>query len=283
MVLGLTAGLLSAADPAWAGTSSLPSPSVTFATPGTKQVVLTVCNRSGCDTVTHSVLVLNPSPAITLASLPLTTVEAGQLVHFAGAGTGKPPLAYSWRVTPPAGPVLAVSGATPWWDTTGMAPGLYSVALNLSNGSGSVASAPILVTLLPAQASDFYTIAPCRAYDSRLDVRTLGTPLPSGLSLLSLALDACGIPADARALTLNVTVINPTAGGNAALYPGNYPQPQTSTITFGAGVTRASFAILPLATDGTGTLGLSLLVVGGGTAHVVLDVSGYFLPTPTTL
>jgi hypothetical protein len=87
---------------------------------------------------------------------------------------------------------------------------------------------------------------------------------------------ACGIPATARAVAANVTVLQSTGPGRLTLHPGDLSASSTSTINFSAGITRANNATLPLALDGTGTLSLSATVNGGGTVHVIVDVSGYF-------
>jgi len=60
------------------------------------------------------------------------------------------------------------------------------------------------------------------------------------------------------------------------LHPGDLASPLTSTINFAAGATRANNAILALAFDGTGTLAATPSVAGGGTVHLILDVSGWF-------
>ena len=89
---------------------------------------------------------------------------------------------------------------------------------------------------------------------------------------------ACGIPANARALAVNVTVMSPTALGTLVLFPGNYPSPGTSSINFGAGALLTNNTVLSLSTDGTGKYALLATVVGNGTAHAAIDVFGYFAP-----
>jgi hypothetical protein len=83
----------------------------------------------------------------------------------------------------------------------------------------------------------------------------------------------CGIPPEADALALNVTVTEPTAPGHITVYPLGVPLPLASTINFRAGLTRANNAIIPLGT------GDSIAVFCGqssGTTHFVIDVVGYF-------
>lgn len=259
-----------------AGTSSQQNPAVTFTTPGVKQVTLQVCNSGGCHSVTKTVTVLDPTPLVTAASFAPLLPEAGQLVSLTGAGTGKPPLAFDWKVTPAGEATFdGPSGASAWWNTSGLAPGTYVVTLQLQNSVTTATSPPLTVTLAPASALDFYTVDPCRIYDSRL---TQVGPLVSGVARVVQGAGLCAIPAGARAVAANVTVISPTGAGNVSLYPGNYPQPVASTLNFLPGVTRSNQAILPLATDGAGTVTALAAVAESGNAHVVIDVSGYFAP-----
>jgi len=274
-VLAVAAALCFGAAPAaWAGSSFLQNPSVVFTTPGTKQVSLTACNGALCSNSNQSVVVLDPSPAITSALVSVTAAEVGQLVHLSGTGTGRPPLSFLWQVTPLTVPGFTIAGASPWWDTTGLPPGAYTVGLRLSNGSGTVVSLPSAVILSAATPTDFYTVNPCRAYDSRS-----GAALASGSNTaINMLASGCGIPSNARVVVGNLTVVSPTGQGYVTVYPGNYPQPLAATENFNSGAILANSVVLPLATDGSGTLNVSLLVGNNGTAHVVLDVAGYFAP-----
>src|SRR5688572_18878934 len=105
------------------------NPVHTFSTHGAHQVTLTTCHWSGCSTVTKTVNVLNPVPSIVSAVVGVATAEVGQLVSLSGSGTGRPPLAYSWRLLQGATLVREVSSALGWLDTAGLAPGAYTVLL----------------------------------------------------------------------------------------------------------------------------------------------------------
>jgi len=83
----------------------------------------------------------------------------------------------------------------------------------------------------------------------------------------------CGIPPEADAIAVNVTVTQPTAAGHILIYPLGVPQPITSTINYSAGQTRANNAIVQVGADGSiaATCGQ-----GSGTTHFIIDVVGYF-------
>jgi hypothetical protein len=127
------------------------------------------------------------------------------------------------------------------------------------------------VTLPTQEALDFYSIVPCRAADTRT-----GPPLASGVTRTFPIAGSCGVPVSARAVALTLTAVNPAGNGNLVLWPANLAKPTASVINFTAGQTRTNNGILTLSTDGSGTLAAQGFVAGGGTVHLVLDVTGYF-------
>jgi hypothetical protein len=131
-------------------TSTQPEPTVAFATPGDKLVSLTVCRGTLCSSVTRTVTVLDPLPAIGAAGATPTAAQQGSLVQLTATATGRPPLTYVWRVLSAAQNVVATfGGASAAWDTTAFPPGAYTAVLAVSNDSGSATSLPIPVGLGP--------------------------------------------------------------------------------------------------------------------------------------
>jgi Tol biopolymer transport system component len=126
-----------------------------------------------------------------------------------------------------------------------------------------------------SQGADFYTVTPCRLLDTRQSGPALTSAAERIVPVAGTA-GTCGIPATTRSVMVNVTVVQPGGNGRLTLYPGDLADPLTSTINFRAGETRANNATLALALDGTGTLAVTPVVNGGGTVHLILDVSGYF-------
>lgn len=138
----------------------------------------------------------------------------------------------------------------------------------LGHDSGGVL---VQINLQAPPGRDFYTLPPCRVLDTRLT-----TPLASGTPELFTFAGSCGIPASAKALSVNVTAIGGTGGGNVAVVPGNLTVSGTSTLNFGPGQTRANNALVRLAADGTQTVRALPFVQGEGTVHLLIDVNGYF-------
>ncbi|MNG39239.1 hypothetical protein D3C84_1272370 [compost metagenome] len=74
-------------------------------------------------------------------------------------------------------------------------------------------------------------------------------------------------------MSLNVTVTQPTTGGNLRMYEGGAPLPLVSSLNYSAGQTRGNNAAVGLSAAGQ----LSIRCAQAfGTAHVILDVNGYF-------
>jgi hypothetical protein len=84
-----------------------------------------------------------------------------------------------------------------------------------------------------------------------------------------------GVPAGARAITANLTVVGQTHGGYVSLTPLPTATPKTSTINFPAGDVRANGVTVPLAPDGT--LSAVFKATTTGTTDLVLDVTGYYV------
>lgn len=262
-------------DPA--STSTQQDPVVVFTSPGLKTVTLTVCNRSGCSTVTKQILILQP-PAPTLIEMTVAPAraEVGQEVLLEASAKGRTPLTYSWQVLQGGFPLVQAQGPTAVWATAGFNPGAYTVLLAVANADGT-ATAQREVLLLPPAPTRYFTVAPCRA----LDTRKVGGPLLPGAPprMVPIA-GVCGVPASARAVALNVTAVAPTVSGYLSVYPADYPHPLTSSVNFGRGTTRAASTVMPLATDGSGEVAVSAALAAGAGPRVdlLLDLTGYFAP-----
>lgn len=146
------------------------------------------------------------------------------------------------------------------------------VYLGMLVGTGAAtrlhAQAPELV------ATELYTIEPCRAVDTR---ESAEGPLRPGVARLFM-MDSCGVPLSAFAVALNITVVDTVGSVQIAAFPGDLSAGTSTVIASGPSrPAQAALAILRLATDGTGTLGvLGVFASGTGQAHLVLDVTGYF-------
>lgn len=118
-------------------------------------------------------------------------------------------------------------------------------------------------------ALDFNTAAPCRL----IDTRAAGPALAAGSMRTFQAAGACGIPAQAAAISVNLTVTQPSSGGHLRVWPAGTPGTDASLINFGAGQTRANNAVVALGMGGDFSV---LGAFAAGSAHLIVDVNGWF-------
>ena len=161
--------------------------------------------------------------------------------------------------------------------TVGGDTGLYSVnlatgaaALVGNIGNGDLAIRDLAVEIQVDDAASQYTslASPARLVDTRLSSK-VG---PGGTLVVGVA-GTNGIPANATAAVLNVTVTQPDAGGFTTVYPTGSALPTTSTVNVdGPGQTRAAFATVPLGSNG------SVSVFSERGSQIIVDVVGYYGP-----
>ena len=123
----------------------------------------------------------------------------------------------------------------------------------------------------------FSPLAPVRVLDTR-------GPTPIGLSgtfansvprTLTIA-GTNGVPLSATAITGNLTVTQQSAAGYLAITRDPTADPATSTLNFPVSDNRANGVFAPL--DGSGALSIVYKATAGAHTHVILDVTGYFVP-----
>jgi CSLREA domain-containing protein len=123
-------------------------------------------------------------------------------------------------------------------------------------------------------ARSFFTLAPCRVIDTRGAPGPLGGPaLAAGATRDFVLVGTCGIPASAKAVSINVTVTGPTAAGDLRLFAGGAALPLVSTINYRAMQTRANNAVVTLGASGDIDV---LSDQASGSVQFILDVNGYF-------
>lgn len=205
------------------------------------------------------------APSITYVTAS-TRVPTGTSVPLGVSATGSDGIIYQWYAgavgntgTPVGtGPNVNV---TPFSTTTYWA--------RVRNGCGTTDTALVTVTILPA--AKFYTLEPCRL----VDTRTGNSAINSSEVRVYTPYFYCGVGYNARAVSVNVTVYEPTSTGWLALYAADVTFPGASTINYRAARTRANNAIIPLSSTSGGYGGLRVFNMGVP-VHFTLDVNGYF-------
>jgi Calx-beta domain/FG-GAP-like repeat/FG-GAP repeat len=154
-----------------------------------------------------------------------------------------------------------------------LAEGVETFRVDLSGPSGAAIAHGQAVGRIHDQGK-LFPVAPCRVLDTRDAAGAYGRPpLAAGQSRSFTVAGRCGIPASATAVAVNLAVTQPSARGNLRLYPADGAVPPTATLNYAAGQTRANNAIIGLSPSGALAVRCTQ---ASGTAHIVLDVTGYF-------
>jgi subtilisin family serine protease len=159
--------------------------------------------------------------------------------------------------------------STPSATPTGRATATFTVPPTATPTARPTATATSTGT--PSSATSFYTLAPCRVLDTR---STAAPALKGGTSRTFALAGQCGIPSTARAVSVNVTITQPTTAGDLRLYPAGATLPLVSVINYVAGQTRANNAVVMLGIGGG--MDVRCDQPTGATVQFILDVNGYF-------
>lgn len=142
--------------------------------------------------------------------------------------------------------------------------------VSLFNAAGSV---HLLADLAGHYASGAGALYQPLAPDRVLDTRT-GTGVKPRNPDGSLPLDFTGhVPANATAVTFNLTATNVTANTHVIAWPHGKPRPDTSNLNMAPGETRANLVTVALGTGRTVDLFNNL-----GGIDLIADIAGYYVP-----
>jgi hypothetical protein len=180
-------------------------------------------------------------------------------------------------------PTLIISGGathyigTKWGQYTGVAqdPRDRNAVWQGNQATKSDGTWATRVSELQTAGSTFIPITPTRVLDSRFGVGLSGF-FTSNLSRSVQIAGLPGIPSAAVAITGNLTVTQQSSAGFLAITPTPNNNPSTSTLNFPLGDTRANNVTSPLGTDGRASI-VYRTSTAGQHAHVILDVTGYFV------
>jgi hypothetical protein len=140
---------------------------------------------------------------------------------------------------------------------------------------------PMAVEAVPTGPLPFFGITPCRLVDTRPSQGFTGAYGPPILAAnatrdfdLNSAPHCPGVPANAEAYSLNVTLTETAGPGDVRLWPTGTPPLNVSTQNWAAAnVTIANAAIVPAGTNGSITV-----QVAGSNTHIIIDINGYYAP-----
>ncbi len=224
------------------GTGSIAAP----LGPGTVRV-LTVAGRGGVPASGATAVVVNVTVTDTTAPSFLTVWPSDVARPTASslnwpAGATRPNL----LIAP-----LAADGTVSIYNLTGQA----AVIADVVGWYGSV----------PGDA--FVAQAPVRI----LDTRDAAAPVRQGEARVVRATGGAGVPTWATAVALNVTATGATAPTFLTVWPTGIARPLASSVNLATGETVPNLVIVPV-----GTLGGVSIYNNTGSAHVVVDVVGWY-------
>jgi hypothetical protein len=149
------------------------------------------------------------------------------------------------------------------------------------------------IQVIDYAAATYHAIAPARVLDSRpsggvvTNIGLTGTFMRGTVRTFQVANapyvgggSAVAVPANATAVTGNLTVVNETASGLVALGPTMTSTGEVTTINFVRGETRANNVTVGLSPTGTLSAVFRSSTINA-TTHLIFDVTGYFTPDTT--
>jgi hypothetical protein len=276
----LVAGLVGSGALALAAPASAVTPGGTYVALGAQSRVVDTRTGAGGN---HKGAVgagrgINPLIA-GVGHVPATGVGAVVVTLTAVAPTGNGGL-MAYGATRPSTTNLQFAAGQAAVSDTAVVP-LSRGRINIVNVSSS-GSVQIVVDVSgyyasgAASAADpgvFHSVTPTRF----VDTRTGGAygnhkgALPAGAGITPTLAGHAGVPPGPGAVAVTITVLSPTKAGSIIAYRPDEPRQNLPLVHFAAGQRVSAFAVLRLS-GGKATL----VNTSGGTAHVLVDVAGYY-------
>ena len=163
----------------------------------------------------------------------------------------------------------------------------FTVTANDSSTPSVPGTRAYSMTVSPPAPGPYSPLPPTRICDTRTGDQSnlsgeaaqcngagnAGSTIAAGATKNILVTNNFGVPANATAVVLNVTVVNPAASGYLTAFPGGSAPPFASNVDYVAG------AVVPnLVEVGTGASG-EVSFFSSARADIVVDVEGYVSPT----
>ena len=152
--------------------------------------------------------------------------------------------------------------------------GTYSVGLTVTDDLGTdTMTRADYITVTAPQPSTYVPLTPSRLLDTRFG-NGLSGPFSAGVPRTFQVGGLGGVPANATAVSGNLTVTGQSGAGWVYLGPDPVASSPTSTLNFPVGDTRGNGLTVALGSGGT----LSATLSSASSAHLVFDVTGYYVP-----
>ncbi len=207
--------------------------------------------------------------SISWATPPPASVGTGTSFPVAATATSGLPVAI-------AASGQCTGGGTGSATITATGAGSCTVRADQSGAAGQWLPAPQLAAVVQVMAVGYVPTSPARLLDSRPGAATVdgvGGGLgvrPAGSTTALQVTGRAGVPADAGAAVLNVTVTEPEGPGFVTVWPCGEPQPLASNLNFTAGANVPNNVIVKIGAGGT----VCLFTLAN--THLIADLNGFF-------
>jgi alpha-tubulin suppressor-like RCC1 family protein len=154
---------------------------------------------------------------------------------------------------------------------TNFVPVRFRVTASNALGVGPVSASSAAITPVTTK---YWPLRPVRLADTRTGATTVdGTFRATGAlkagGVMSLkVVGRGGVPTGAKAATLNVTIVKPTAAGSVSVFPCGSSRSTATTLTFAAGATVANTVVAKVGSSG------NVCIHSSAATHLAVDVSG---------
>jgi hypothetical protein len=212
-----------------------------------------------------------PAAATPVFSPAVGTYTSAQSVTITDSTTGAA-IYYTVNGTMPTTSSMKYTGAI----TVSATETIEAIAVATGHVNSAVASAKY--TIVPSTTAElqFIPSTPCRIVDTRNPNGAFGGPelAAAATRTFNVPQSNCGIPSNAVAYSLNVTVVPIASLGYLTVWPAGLSQPTVSTLN-SDGRVKANATITPAGANG----GVS--VYASDATQFILDIDGYFVPAGT--
>ena len=242
---------------------------------GSFSFTVTATDQGGCTGTKNYTLQICGTITVNPATLPGTAVGANYNQTMTASG-GVAPYSFSFGGTLPTGLTLTSAGVL---SGTPNAAGTFSFSVTAMDAN-SCSGTRNYTVVVGGPGLMFYPLArPIRMLDTRPNqpgCDAPGAPIPGGTSRTQTAAgrtcDGITIPANAKALTGNVTTVG-SGGGYLTLYPSDATQPTVANSNY-----QPNEILNNVFTVGLGASDGAFKIFVTSNTHLVVDVTGYYAP-----
>jgi uncharacterized repeat protein (TIGR01451 family) len=138
---------------------------------------------------------------------------------------------------------------------------------------GSIQASATTTVQCAGGALRFVPVTPCRIADTRDPDGPFGGPILAAATPrdFNIPSSSCGIPANAAAYSLNLSVVPTGPLGYLTVWPAGQTQPFVATLN-SDGRIKGNAAIAPAGVNG------AISVFATSATHLIIDINGYFVP-----